>query len=96
MDGITDFKDMSLSTLWATVKDREAWYAAVHGVAELDTIEQLNNKGLSKLSFQGAGIFYFTVSPSTVILEPKKIKISCSSIYNKFFEKKMEIIMLTS
>ena len=42
LNGITDLLNMGLSGLQELVMDREAWRAAVHGVAELDMTEQLN------------------------------------------------------
>ena len=42
LDGITDLMHMNLGELRELVVNREAWHAAIHGVAELDTTEQLN------------------------------------------------------
>ena len=68
LDGITDSLDMNPSKLWKIVKDREAWHAVVHGVAESDTNELLNNNKSELCFLRGLYRGYGGECPSSSVM----------------------------
>ena len=69
LDGITNLKDMNLNKLWELVMDREAWHAAVHGVAKNQTWLSNWNDGKSRFN----SLYLSPTPPPTPPIIPKKV-----------------------